>query len=128
MGNTVHTVRIEGVILPPNAHIIIGLQSIYGIGGTRAKKICEMLHLVPSKKVRELEDAEIRAVQLAVAEYEVEGNLRRKRSMDIKRLRDIRCYRGLRHSRRLPVRGQRTHTNARTARGMAGKRGNKDKK
>ena len=123
MVNTVQTVRIEGVILPPNAHIVIGLQSIYGIGLTRAQNICAKVNIAGSKKVKDLEDAEIRNIQLAVAEYETEGNLRRKRTMDIKRLRDIRCYRGIRHSRRLPVNGQRTHTNARTAKGVAGKKG-----
>lgn len=113
----VHTVRIEGVIIPPNAHIVIGLQSVYGIGKTRAQEICAATGVPENAKTHQLEDEQVRALQTAVEKYEVEGNLRRKVAMHIKRLRDIRCYRGIRHSRRLPCRGQRTRTNSRTVRG-----------
>ncbi|MAZ44325.1 MAG: 30S ribosomal protein S13 [Legionellales bacterium] len=114
---TGQNVRIEGVNLPPNAHIVIGLQSIYGIGATRAKQICEKTGIAENKKVRELGEDDIRSILSALEGYVVEGNLRRELAMRIKRLRDIRCYRGVRHSRRLPARGQRTRTNAKSARG-----------
>ena len=117
----VHTVRIEGVILPMNAHIVVGLRAIYGVGGTRAQQICEAAQVEKTKKAKELTEPEIRALQECVAQYEVEGVLRRKRAGQIKRLKDIRSYRGMRHARRLPCRGQRTRTNASTAKGTAGK-------
>ena len=110
-------VRIEGVNLQPNAHIVIGLQAIYGIGHTRAHQICEKIGLEKSKKVRLLDDQEIRDIHSALEQYTIEGNLRREKLMRIKRLKDIRCYRGNRLSRRLPCRGQRTKTNAQTVRG-----------
>jgi small subunit ribosomal protein S13 len=116
------TIRIEGVILDPNKHIRIALQSIYGIGNTRALKICEKTKIEQHIKVSELTDAQLRALQEVVGEYDVEGPLRRKVSMDIKRYRDIKCYRGDRHRRGLPMRGQRTRTNARTRKGPRGKR------
>lgn len=93
----VHTVRIEGVIIAPNAHIVIGIQSVYGVGITRAKKICAEANVPENTKTHQLEDAQVRALQEVVGTYEVEGPLRRKVAMHIKRLRDIRCYRGIRH-------------------------------
>lgn len=110
-------IRVAGVILPPKKHIKIALLSVFGIGLTRALQICQKIGLNPSTKVSELTEQAIKSIQQAVAEFQVEGDLRRKISMDIKRLKDIKCYRGLRHRRRLPVRGQRTKTNARTAKG-----------
>lgn len=111
------TLRISGVILPPNKHIRIALRGIYGIGNTRALAICEKAGVNPSVRVVDLDDEHAPLIQEAVNHYEVEGDLRRRKSMDIKRLGDIKCYRGLRHKRGLPVRGQRTRTNARTRKG-----------
>ena len=116
------SIRIEGVILEPHKHIRIALQSIYGIGSTRASKICEATGIEPSTKASQLSDAQLKALQDEIAKYDVEGPLRRKVSMDIKRLRDIKCARGDRHRRSLPLRGQRTRTNARTRKGPVGKR------
>ncbi len=110
-------IRVAGVILPPKKHIKIALLSVFGIGLTRALQICQKINLNPATKVSELTEQAIKSIQQAVSEFQVEGDLRRKVSMDIKRLKDIKCYRGLRHRRRLPVRGQRTKTNARTAKG-----------
>ncbi len=110
-------IRISGVILPPNKHIIIALRSVYGIGAPRAAAICKKVGIEPSVKVIDLKDDYTIQIQEAVNEYEVEGDLRRRVAMDIKRLGDIKCYRGLRHKRGLPVRGQRTKTNARTRKG-----------
>lgn len=110
-------IRVAGVILPPKKHIRIALMNIFGIGLTRSLKICQNIGLDPAIKVSDLSEQNIKSIQQAVSEYQVEGDLRRKVSMDIKRLKDIKCYRGLRHRRRLPVRGQRTKTNARTAKG-----------
>jgi small subunit ribosomal protein S13 len=110
-------IRVAGVILPPKKHIKIALLSVFGIGLTRSLQICQKIGLNPSTKVAELTEQAIKSIQQAVSEFQVEGDLRRKISMDIKRLKDIKCYRGLRHRRRLPVRGQRTKTNARTAKG-----------
>lgn len=110
-------IRVAGVILPPKKHIRIALLSVFGIGLTRSLQICKSIGLDPSTKVSELTDQIIKSIQQAVSDFQVEGDLRRKISMDIKRLKDIKCYRGLRHRRRLPVRGQRTKTNARTAKG-----------
>ena len=109
--------RIAGVNLPNNKHIVIALRSIYGVGGTLAKKICEKAGIDPIKKVVKLDENELNLLRTEVAEYEIEGTLRRKVSMDIKRLIDLGSYRGIRHRRRLPVRGQRTKTNARTRKG-----------
>lgn len=111
------TIRVAGVILPPNKHIRIALQSIFGIGNHRAQMICKKVGVDPSIKVVDLKDEFASMIQDAVNEFEVEGDLRRRVSMDIKRLIDIKCYRGLRHKRGLPVRGQRTRTNARTRKG-----------
>lgn len=111
------TLRISGVILPPNKHLRIALRSVYGIGNTRALAICEKIGVDPSVRVVDLKDESASLIQEAVNQYEVEGDLRRRVAMDIKRLGDIKCYRGLRHKRGLPVRGQRTRTNARTRKG-----------
>lgn len=111
------TIRVSGVILPPNKHIRIALRCIYGIGNHRALKICQKAGIQPSVKVVDLRDEHTGLLQDAVNEYIVEGDLRRRVAMDIKRLGDIKCYRGLRHKRGLPVRGQRTKTNARTRKG-----------
>lgn len=109
--------RISGVILPPKAHIRIALRQIYGIGNTRALKICADLGIDPSTKVQDLDDKLGGLIQEAVNRFEVEGDLRRRVAMSIKRLIDIKCYRGLRHKRGLPVRGQNTRNNARTRKG-----------
>ena len=109
--------RIAGINVPTQKHTVIALTSIYGIGSTRARSICIAAKVEPSKKIRDLSDAEVDALRSAVAEYQVEGDLRRQISMNIKRLMDLGCYRGLRHRRSLPVRGQRTKTNARTRKG-----------
>jgi len=109
--------RIAGINIPTDKHIVIGLQSIFGIGQTRSKLICETLKLDPSTKVSELTEDELESIRVAVSKYEVEGDLRREVSMNIKRLRDFGCYRGIRHRKSLPLRGQRTKTNARTRKG-----------
>lgn len=118
--------RIAGVNIPNHAHIVIGLQAIYGIGASRAQLICKNAGIQPSVKVKDLSEAELETLREQVAKFEVEGDLRREVTMSIKRLMDMGCYRGLRHRRGLPVRGQRTRTNARTRKGprkaIAGKK------
>lgn len=118
--------RIAGVNIPNNAHIVIGLQAIYGIGATRAKLICEAENIAPDTKAKDLDETQLDALRDQVAKYEVEGDLRREVTMSIKRLMDMGCYRGFRHRRGLPCRGQRTRTNARTRKGprkaIAGKK------
>ena len=109
--------RIAGINIPTHKHIVIGLQSIFGIGQNRSKLICETLKLEPSTKVSELTEDQLESIRAAVSKYEVEGDLRREVSMNIKRLRDLGCYRGIRHRKSLPLRGQRTKTNARTRKG-----------
>lgn len=109
--------RIAGVNVPANKHTIIAIQSIYGIGPTRAAQICVASKIEPSAKVKDLTDAELEALRAGVGQFDVEGDLRREVSMNIKRLMDLGCYRGLRHRRGLPVRGQQTQTNARTRKG-----------
>ena len=109
--------RIAGINIPTDKHIVIGLQSIFGIGQTRSKLICEILKLDPSSKVSELSEDELESIRATVSKYEVEGDLRREVAMNIKRLRDLGCYRGIRHRKSLPLRGQRTKTNARTRKG-----------
>jgi len=106
--------RIAGVNLPVNKHIIIALTSIFGVGPTRAKNICTQCNIEGSRKVSELSTDEEEILRKAVAQYEVEGDLRRRISMDIKRKIDLKTYQGLRHVRGLPVHGQRTRTNAST--------------
>ena len=109
--------RIAGINIPTHKQIVIGLESIFGIGQSRSKLICETLKLDPSTKVSELTEDQLESIRVAVSRYEVEGDLRREVSMNIKRLRDLGCYRGIRHRKSLPLRGQRTKTNARTRKG-----------
>ena len=109
--------RIAGINIPTDKHIVIGLQSIFGIGQTRSKLICETLKLDPITKVSQLTEDQLESIRVAVSKYEVEGDLRREVAMNIKRLRDLGCYRGIRHRKSLPLRGQRTKTNARTRKG-----------
>ncbi|QOC23397.1 30S ribosomal protein S13 [Wenzhouxiangella sp. AB-CW3] len=109
--------RIAGVNLPVQKHTWVALTHIYGIGRTRAYQICEATGVAPDTKVRDLTEAEQEKLRQEVGKYDVEGDLRREVSMSIKRLMDLGCYRGLRHRRGLPVRGQRTRTNARTRKG-----------
>ncbi len=109
--------RIAGINIPTNKHIVIGLQSIFGIGETRSKLICKTLKLDQSTKVSELTEDQLESIRSAVSQFEVEGDLRREVAMNIKRLRDLGCYRGIRHRKGLPLRGQRTKTNARTRKG-----------
>jgi small subunit ribosomal protein S13 len=116
-------IRVSGVILPPNKHIGIALRSIFGIGRTRALQICQAVGVEPSVKVSEIKEETANMIQKVVSEFEVEGDLRRRIAMNIKRLRDIKCYRGLRHRMGLPVRGQRTRTNARTRKGKKRSKG-----
>jgi small subunit ribosomal protein S13 len=109
--------RIAGVNVPANKHMHVALRSIYGIGKTRALKICEAAGIKPDVQVKSLTEGELDVLRAQVAKFTVEGDLRRETSMNIKRLIDLGCYRGLRHKRGLPVRGQRTRTNARTRKG-----------
>lgn len=109
--------RIAGVNIPTNKHLVAALTAIYGIGRTRAAKICAAAGIDPTTKVRLLEESEVDRLREEVGKYAVEGDLRRETAMNIKRLMDLGCYRGMRHRRGLPVRGQRTRTNARTRKG-----------
>lgn len=109
--------RIAGVNIPDRKHTVIALQSIYGIGQTRSKAICAATGVDPTAQIRNLTEAELEALRTEIGKYIVEGDLRREVSMNIKRLVDLGCYRGQRHRRGLPVRGQRTRTNARTRKG-----------
>ena len=111
--------RIAGINVPANKHAVIALQSIYGVGNTRARAICEAANVNPAQPIKELTEAELEALRSAVAAYTVEGDLRREISMNIKRLMDMKAYRGLRHRMGLPVRGQNTQNNARTRKGPA---------
>jgi small subunit ribosomal protein S13 len=112
--------RIAGVNIPTNKRVEIALTYIFGIGRTKALQIREAAGLPPERRVQDLTDAEVMQIrQIIDKDHRVEGELRRETSMNIKRLMDLGCYRGLRHRRRLPVRGQRTHTNARTRKGPA---------
>ena len=112
--------RIAGVNIPTAKRVPIALTYITGIGNTSAAAICEAVGIESTRRVNELSDAEVLAVREHIdANYNVEGDLRREVTMNIKRLMDLGCYRGLRHRRNLPVRGQRTHTNARTRKGPA---------
>ena len=119
--------RIAGVNIPTNKRVVIALQYIHGIGQTAAKDIVDKLHIAPERRVQDLTDAEVLQIREAIdSDHTVEGDLRRETAMNIKRLMDLACYRGLRHRKGLPVRGQRTHTNARTRKGkpkaIAGKK------
>jgi small subunit ribosomal protein S13 len=109
--------RIAGINIPPHQHAEIGLTAIYGIGRARARAILEAVKVPVNRKVKELTDAELERIREAVQRFSVEGDLRREIQLSIKRLIDLNCYRGLRHRRGLPVRGQRTRTNARTRKG-----------
>jgi small subunit ribosomal protein S13 len=109
--------RIAGINIPMNKHVVIGLTSIYGVGRTAAKKACAGAGVDPTTLVKDLTDAEVAALRSQIGKLTVEGDLRREVSMNIKRLMDLGCYRGIRHRRGLPLRGQRTRTNARTRKG-----------
>ena len=112
--------RIAGVNLPTNKRVVIALQYIHGIGPKKAQEIVDALKLDMARRVSQLSDAEVLQIREMIdRDYVVEGDLRREVAMNIKRLMDLGCYRGLRHRRGLPVRGQRTHTNARTRKGPA---------
>ncbi|MEJ5895672.1 30S ribosomal protein S13 [Aquabacterium sp. G14] len=118
--------RIAGINIPPHKHTEIGLTSIYGIGRTTAQKICTAAGIPFNKKIKELTDGDLEKIREEVGKLTIEGDLRRELSMNIKRLMDLGCYRGFRHRRGLPLRGQRTRTNARTRKGprkaIAGKK------
>ncbi len=109
--------RIAGVNIPDRKHTWVSLTSIYGVGRTRALAICDQAGISPDTKIIELSEEELEKLRAAVGSHTVEGDLRREVSMSIKRLMDLGCYRGMRHRRGLPVRGQRSHTNARTRKG-----------
>jgi len=112
--------RIAGVNIPTNKRVVIALQYIHGIGATAAEKIVETVKIPAERRTNQLTDAEIAQIRDVIdRDYLVEGDLRREVAINIKRLMDLGCYRGLRHRRGLPVRGQRTHTNARTRKGPA---------
>jgi len=111
--------RIAGINIPPHKHTEIGLTAIYGIGRTTAQQICDRAGIAYSKKVKDLNDSDLEKIRDEIAKMTIEGDLRREMSINIKRLMDLGCYRGLRHRKSLPVRGQRTHTNARTRKGPA---------
>src|SRR5512140_201964 len=109
--------RIAGVNIPNHQHSVIALTAIYGIGRPRAKAICEAAGVAPNAKIKDLSDGEMDKLREQIGKFTVEGDLRREVTMSIKRLMDLGCYRGVRHRRGLPVRGQRTRTNARTRKG-----------
>ena len=109
--------RIAGINIPANKHVLIALTSIYGVGRSRAARVCEAARVPQDAKVKDLTEPEIERLRIEVARFSVEGDLRRQVSMSIKRLMDLGTYRGMRHRRGLPVRGQRTRTNARTRKG-----------
>ena len=109
--------RIAGINVPVQKHTVIGLTAIYGVGLTRARQICASAGVKEDLKIRDLSEDQVESLRTEVAKLTVEGDLRREVSMDIKRLKDLGCYRGVRHRRGLPLRGQRTKTNARTRKG-----------
>jgi small subunit ribosomal protein S13 len=109
--------RIAGINIPMNKHVVIGLTHIYGVGRTRARDACVLANIDPTTRVKDLTEAEVNAIRSVIQKWAVEGDLRREVSMNIKRLMDLGSYRGMRHRRGLPVRGQRTRTNARTRKG-----------
>lgn len=110
--------RVVGVDLPRQKRVEVGLQSIFGVGPTRSKEVLAKTGISPDTRVRDLSDEQVNTLSAVIQnDYKVEGDLRREVSANIKRLMEINCYRGLRHKRTLPVRGQRTHTNARTRKG-----------
>ncbi len=119
--------RIAGVNIPTQKRVVIALTYIHGIGRTKARKICANVGIPDSRRVSDLTDSELTRIRESIDQnYQVEGDLRREKAMNVKRLMDLGCYRGIRHRRGLPVRGQRTHTNARTRKGpskaIAGKK------
>jgi len=114
--------RIAGVNIPDNKHVVISLTYVYGIGRTTAQDICAAVGVNPADKVKDLTEEQLDKLRAEVGKYPTEGDLRREVSMKIKRLMDLACYRGLRHRRGLPVRGQRTKTNARTRKKGAGRK------
>ena len=109
--------RIAGINIPMNKHIWVGLTSIYGVGRSQALKACDGAGVKPDTRVKDLTEAEVAALRTQIARLAVEGDLRREVSMNIKRLMDLGCYRGIRHRKGLPMRGERTRTNARTRKG-----------
>ena len=109
--------RIAGINIPMNKHVVIGLTHIFGVGRSRAKDICAATGIAPTTKVKDLTEVEVNSIRSVLAKTAVEGDLRRENSMNIKRLMDLGSYRGMRHRKGLPVRGQRTRTNARTRKG-----------
>jgi small subunit ribosomal protein S13 len=109
--------RIAGINIPEHKHAVIALEAIFGIGATRAKSICVAAGVTESNKIKDLDETQIDKLRDEVAKFTVEGDLRREVSMSIKRLMDLGCFRGIRHRRSLPLRGQRTKTNARTRKG-----------
>lgn len=109
--------RIAGVNIPDNKHAVIALTAIYGVGSTRARQICAGAGVATDAKIRDLAEPELESLRAETAKFRLEGDLRREVSMNIKRLMDMGCYRGIRHRRGLPLRGQRTRTNARTRKG-----------
>jgi small subunit ribosomal protein S13 len=109
--------RIAGINIPPQKHAEIGLTAIYGIGRTTAQKICDSCGIARDKKIKDLNDADLEKIREEVGRMTIEGDLRRETTINIKRLMDLGCYRGFRHRRGLPMRGQRTRTNARTRKG-----------
>ena len=109
--------RIAGINIPDHKHADIALTAIYGVGRTTAIEICSKVGVAPATKVKELTEEQLEAIRNAISQLTVEGDLRREVSMNIKRLMDLGCYRGIRHRRGLPLRGQRTRTNARTRKG-----------
>lgn len=109
--------RIAGINIPLQKHVVVALTHIYGIGTTRAQLACADAQIDGSTKVKDLNEPEVERLRTAIAKFAVEGDLRREVSMNVKRLMDLGCYRGIRHRRGLPLRGQRTRTNARTRKG-----------
>lgn len=120
--------RIAGVDLPRDKRVEIGLTYIYGIGRSRSNQILKRANINPDTRVKDLTEAEVNALRNIIDEYPVEGDLRREVAMNLKRLREINCYRGIRHRRGLPCRGQRTKTNARTCKGPKKQVGKKGKR
>jgi small subunit ribosomal protein S13 len=121
--------RIAGITLPPDKRIEVGLTYIYGIGNSKSRKILDEAKIDRNKKVKALSEDEVNKIRQIIEKREkIEGDLRKEVTMNIKRLVDIGCYRGLRHKKKLPVRGQRTKTNARTRKGVKGQRIRKEKK
>jgi len=109
--------RIAGVNIPDHKHAVVSLTYVYGIGRTRAQEVCSSTGISEQTKIGELSEAQLESIRTEIAKYTVEGDLRREVSMNIKRLMDLGCYRGIRHRRNLPLRGQRSKTNARTRKG-----------